>query len=108
MPASIIDSSIFGNIFGTEAMRRVWSDEHRTAKYLEFEAALAKVQGRLGIIPKKAADEIVKILQGLHRNTLGGDIKTLGQAGLAMGAGVERAGFGAAADCHATWPPALG
>ena len=60
MPSSIIDSRIFGNIFGTEAMRRVWSDEHRTAKYLEFEAALAKVQGRLGIIPQKAADEIVR------------------------------------------------
>jgi 3-carboxy-cis,cis-muconate cycloisomerase len=60
MPASIVDSSIFGNIFGTEAMRRVWSDENRTAKYLEFEAALAKVQGHLGIIPQKAADEIVR------------------------------------------------
>ena len=60
MPASIIDSSIFGNIFGTEAMRRVWSDENRTAKYLEIESALARVQGRLGIIPQKAADEIVR------------------------------------------------
>jgi len=60
MPASLIDSSIFGNIFGTQAMRQVWSDENRTAKYLEFEAALAKVQGRLGIIPQKAADEIVR------------------------------------------------
>src|SRR3954453_1404631 len=60
MPASIIDSSIFGNIFGTEAMRRVWSDENRTAKYLEIEAALAKVQARLGIIPEKAATEIVR------------------------------------------------
>ena len=60
MPASIIDSSIFGNIFGTAAMRQVWSDENRTAKYLEIEAALAKVQGRLGIIPQQAADEIVR------------------------------------------------
>jgi 3-carboxy-cis,cis-muconate cycloisomerase len=60
MPASIIDSSIFGNIFGTEAMRRVWSDENRTAKYLEIEAALAKVQAGLGIIPRDAATEIVR------------------------------------------------
>ena len=44
MPASIIDSAIFGNIFATEAMRRVWSDENRTQKYLDVEAALAKVQ----------------------------------------------------------------
>ena len=58
--ATIIDSRIFGNIFGSEAMRRVWSDESRTAKYLEFERALAVVQGRLGIIPKEAAEEIAR------------------------------------------------
>ena len=60
MPATVIDSAIFGNIFGTEAMRQVWSDENRTRKYLEVEAALARVQARLGIIPEKAAAEIVR------------------------------------------------
>ena len=60
MAASIIDSSIFGNIFSTEAMRHVWSDHNRTAKYVEIEKALAVVQGRLGIIPQEAADEIVR------------------------------------------------
>ncbi len=60
MPASIIDSNIFGDIFSEAAMRHVWSDENRTAKYLDIERALAKVQGELGIIPKEAADEIVK------------------------------------------------
>ena len=59
MAASIIDSSIFQGIFTTDAMRRVWSDENRTAKYVEIERALAVVQGRLGIIPQEAADEIV-------------------------------------------------
>lgn len=60
MGASIIDSSIFGNIFSTEAMRAVWSDRNRTEKYLDIERALALVQGRLGIIPQEAADEIVR------------------------------------------------
>ncbi len=60
MPSTIIDSAIFGDIFSAEAMRKVWSDENRTQKYLDIEAALARVQGRLGIIPKEAADEIVK------------------------------------------------
>ena len=60
MPASIIDSAIFGNLFGTAAMREVWSDENRTRKYLEIEAALARVQARLGIIPQQAADEIAR------------------------------------------------
>ena len=60
MAATIIDSRIFGNIFSTDAMRHVWSDENRTAKYVEIEKALAIVQGRLGIIPQEAADEIVR------------------------------------------------
>jgi len=60
MAASIIDSNIFQGIFTTDAMRHVWSDEHRTAKYVEIERALAIVQGRLGLIPQEAADEIVR------------------------------------------------
>ncbi|MDE2198474.1 MAG: 3-carboxy-cis,cis-muconate cycloisomerase [Rhodospirillales bacterium] len=59
MPATIIDSAIFGGIFSTDAMRTVWSDENRTRKYLDIERALARVQGRLGIIPQDAADEII-------------------------------------------------
>ena len=59
MAASIIDSSIFQGIFTTDAMRQVWSDENRTAKYVEIERALAIVQGRLGIIPKEAVVEII-------------------------------------------------
>src|ERR1700733_7815736 len=60
MPTSLIDSAIFRDIFSTEAMRRVFSDENRVQKYLDFEAALARAQARLGIIPKEAEEEIVK------------------------------------------------
>jgi 3-carboxy-cis,cis-muconate cycloisomerase len=60
MAATIVDSTIFRNIFSTDAMREVWSDRNRTAKYVEIEKALALVQGRLGIIPQAAADEIVR------------------------------------------------
>jgi 3-carboxy-cis,cis-muconate cycloisomerase len=60
MPTGTIDSAIFRDIFGTEAMRQVWSDENRVQKYLDFEAALARAQARLGIIPKEACEEIVK------------------------------------------------
>jgi 3-carboxy-cis,cis-muconate cycloisomerase len=59
MPSTIVDSHIFQGIFSTEEMRSVWSDENRTQCYLDIEAALAKVQGKLGIIPQEAADEIV-------------------------------------------------
>jgi 3-carboxy-cis,cis-muconate cycloisomerase len=60
MPTSLIDSAVFRDIFSTEAMRRVFSDENRVQKYLDFEAALALAQARLGVIPKEAAEEIVK------------------------------------------------
>jgi 3-carboxy-cis,cis-muconate cycloisomerase len=59
MPSTIIDSAIFQGIFSSDEMRQVWSDENRTQKYLDIEAALARVQGRLGLIPREAADEIV-------------------------------------------------
>jgi 3-carboxy-cis,cis-muconate cycloisomerase len=58
MSATAIDSMIFRDIFSTEPMRRVFSDENRIQKYLDIEAALARVQARLGIIPQEASDEI--------------------------------------------------
>jgi 3-carboxy-cis,cis-muconate cycloisomerase len=58
MPTSLIDSAIFRDIFSTEAMRHVFSDGNRVQKYLDFEAALARAQARLGIIPQQAAEEI--------------------------------------------------
>lgn len=60
MPAGTIDSAIFKDIFGNEAMRQIWSDGGRIQKYLDFEAGLARAQARLGIIPQEACDEIVK------------------------------------------------
>jgi 3-carboxy-cis,cis-muconate cycloisomerase len=60
MPATVIDSAIFRDIFGTEAMRQVFSDGNRIQKYLDFEAGLARAQARLGIIPQEACDEIVQ------------------------------------------------
>lgn len=60
MPATALDSEIFRDIFGNEAMRRIWSDEYRIQTYLDFEAALARAQARLKIIPQEACDEIVR------------------------------------------------
>ena len=41
-------------------MRAVFSDERRVQHYLDIEAALARVQARLGIIPSEAAEEICR------------------------------------------------
>src|SRR4030081_1562535 len=60
MTATALDSVIFRDIFSTAEMRQVFSDEARVGYYLEIEAALARVQARLGVIPEKAAQEIVR------------------------------------------------
>jgi len=56
--AYVIDSRLFKDQFGTEAMRRIFSDENVVQKWLDVEAALAKVQAELGVIPDGAAAEI--------------------------------------------------
>jgi len=58
MASSAIDSEIFGNLFGTPAMRQIFADETLIQRYLDVEAGLARVQARMGIIPQEAADEI--------------------------------------------------
>ena len=58
MASTAIDSAVFRDIFSSDAMRRVFSDEHRVQCYLDIEAALARVQAQLGLIPQRAADEI--------------------------------------------------
>lgn len=60
MAATIVDSHVLGDIFSAADMRAIFSDEARTQYYLDIEAALAKVQARLGIIPQDACDEIVR------------------------------------------------
>ncbi|MCO1334011.1 3-carboxy-cis,cis-muconate cycloisomerase [Microbulbifer sp. OS29] len=60
MTATMIDSVVFRDIFSTSAMRDIFSDVGRVQYYLDVEAALAKVQSELGIIPNEAAEEICK------------------------------------------------
>ncbi|MGA7490482.1 MAG: adenylosuccinate lyase family protein [Xanthobacteraceae bacterium] len=60
MTATALDSEIFRDIFSTPEMRAVFSDATRTGYYLEIEAALARAQARLGIIPEAAAREIAR------------------------------------------------
>lgn len=58
MAAYVIDSALFRDQFSTAQMREIFSDEQTVQRWLDVEAALAKVQARLGIIPQHAADEI--------------------------------------------------
>lgn len=55
MPSTVYDSVLFRDMFGTAEMRAIFSDEGLVGRYLETEAALARAQARLGVIPQKAA-----------------------------------------------------
>ena len=57
---SVLDSILLQNNFSTPAIRSIWSDDNKISKQLAVEAALAKIEGDLGIIPKSAADKIVE------------------------------------------------
>ncbi|CAA16998.1 fumarate lyase superfamily, unknown specificity, bacterial 3-carboxy-cis,cis-muconate cycloisomerase related [Schizosaccharomyces pombe] len=61
MPVSVSDSFVFRNIFGDAEIRKIWSDENRTQEYLNWEAALARAEASLGIIPKYAGEEIQRV-----------------------------------------------
>ena len=58
MTVGAVDSAIFGGLFTTAAMRAVLADAARLQRMLDVEAALARAQARLGLIPAAAAAEI--------------------------------------------------
>ena len=56
MPISVLDSRLFRDMFGTAAMRDIFSEDAYLARCTDAEIALARAQGRLGVIPAAAAD----------------------------------------------------
>jgi adenylosuccinate lyase len=60
MGSSAIDSRAIGTLFGTPEMKEIFSDRNMVQKWIDTEAALARAQGEIGMIPGDAADEINK------------------------------------------------
>jgi len=58
MPFSPADSAIFAPLFGDSEIASVFSDEQFIRNMIAVERALARAQGRLGVIPAEAASEI--------------------------------------------------
>jgi len=65
MAIGVLDSAIFADMFGTPAMRGIFGDEAFLARCVEVEAALARAQGRLGIIPAEAGEVITRAASAL-------------------------------------------
>jgi 3-carboxy-cis,cis-muconate cycloisomerase len=59
MTFSPTDSKIYAPLFSDPKIAAVFSDEQFVQRLLEVEAALAKVEAKLGVIPAEAAEEIV-------------------------------------------------
>lgn len=55
---SAIDSGLFRDIFGTAEMRAVFDEDAQIEAYIAVERALARAEGRTGVIPAEAAREI--------------------------------------------------
>jgi 3-carboxy-cis,cis-muconate cycloisomerase len=77
MAIGVLDSAIFADMFGTPAMRGVFGDRAFLARCVEVEAALARAQGRLGIIPAKAAAAIWEAARPLADGREGLDLARL-------------------------------
>ncbi len=60
MPASAFDSFYFKDRYSSPAMRAIWDDRAMVQRWLDVEAALATVEGELGLVPRKAAREIAR------------------------------------------------
>src|SRR3954447_16420759 len=58
MTLGVLSSALFGGMFGTEAMRASFGEMAFLVRCAEVEAALARAQARLGIVPADAADAI--------------------------------------------------
>jgi len=58
MASHVIDSIFFKDLYGSPEMRAVFDDLNLLQKWLDFEAALARAEASLGLVPAEAAAEI--------------------------------------------------
>ena len=61
MPCLVVNSSVFGDMFGTTRMRSLFTDRAFVQRCLDVEAALARAQGKLGLIPAPAAAALSEV-----------------------------------------------
>lgn len=60
MSVNPADGAVHGAVYGSDAMRAVMGERAFLARLLEVEAALARAQARLGLIPAEAAEAITR------------------------------------------------
>ncbi len=93
MPTNPADSPILGTLYGSDAMRAVFDERAYFQRMLDVEAALARVQGRLGIIPADAAAAITAAarFENLDGAELAASARNVGYPVVGLVQGLSRA-----------------
>ena len=60
MASHVIDSVLFSGLFASERMRNLFEERALLQRWLDYEAALARAQAGLGLVPAAAAAEITR------------------------------------------------
>ncbi|WP_428492312.1 class-II fumarase/aspartase family protein [Rhodopila sp.] len=102
MAVNPADSPILGTLYGSDAMRAVFDESRYFQRMLDVEAALARVQGRLGIIPEAAAQAIVAAasIENLRTEDLAASARNVGYPVVGLVAGLSKAAGEAGAWTH--------
>src|SRR5271168_4672219 len=102
MPVNPADSPILGTLYGSDAMRAVFDETAYFQRMLDVEAALARVQGRMGIIPADAADAIVAAakVENLRTEDLAASARNVGYPVVGLVAGLTKASGAAGGWTH--------
>jgi 3-carboxy-cis,cis-muconate cycloisomerase len=102
MPINPADGPILGTLYGTDAMRAVFDECSYFQRMLDVEAALARVQARLGIIPASAAEAITAAAKfdNLDVAELAASARNVGYPVIGLVTGLARASGDAGAWTH--------
>ena len=102
MPVNPADSPILGTLYGSDAMRAVFDETAYFQRMLDVEAALARVQARLGIIPADAAEAIVAAakFENLRTEDLAASARNVSYPVVGLVAGLSKAAGPAGAWTH--------
>ena len=93
MPVNPADSPILGTLYGSDAMRAVFDETAYFQRMLDVEAALARVQGRMGVIPPEAAEIIVAAakIENLSIDDLAASARNVGYPVVGLVSGLSKA-----------------
>ncbi len=96
------DSPVLGTLYGSDDMRAVFDERAWFQRMLDVEAALARVQSRLGIIPAEAGAAITAAarLENLDTAELAASVRNVGYPVVGVVKGLSRAAGDAAGWTH--------